>query len=145
MIETRNKGRNQFHMFKSRHVAAVLMAFLALCGVALIVGAGMLPNAGPVSFLAVGFTILGLVTIIRAWQLGSPRGSTFVSTSKVWKRRLFLATVLGAGAYTTYAMFTMGTPQAMSIGGLFLLLTSNLILMLLFEVDGDPNHMETQR
>ena len=143
MIEMENMGGLPFHMFKSRRMAAVVMAFLVLCGVALTVGAGTLPNSGAVSFLAVVFPILGLVILIRAWRHGGRRGTVFVPSSKVWKPLLFLAFVLASGAYTTYAVYAFAPAQAVGIGGLLLLLTANLVFMLLFEVDRDRKSTNT--
>lgn len=127
------KDWHDSHMLRQRRIAAVVMAALALCGLALILGAATRPNAS----VAVGFTILGLVTLIRAWQLGGRRGRGFVPSSKVWKRVLFLAIVLTVGAYATLAC---STAQALSIGGIFLLLVANLIIMLLFDVDADATN-----
>ncbi len=110
--------------------AAVLMALAALGGMALIVTAAVQPDAGPVSFLVVGMATVTVVTLIRAWHIGSRRREGAVFSGEVWRWAVFGIVLIGAA---TYVVMSISKPTAPGIIGILLLMLANLVPILLLK------------
>ncbi|MGO4589676.1 hypothetical protein [Paenarthrobacter sp. 2TAF44] len=121
--------------WNQRLLASVVTSVLSLCSLALIVVAALQPGAGPLDALWLGFSLMAIYTLVRAWQLGRKQRSPQVLSTKLWKWVVFVAALFGSGIF---AAFTIGTPRVFGISGMLLLLIANLIPMLLFESDPRP-------
>lgn len=117
---------------KQRVIAAIIMTVLSVCAEALTVSAANQPGAGVVSYLSVGLTVVSVVTLLRAWQLGGKRGSIQVPSTKAWRWLAFTATAVASCVYAALAVTSHGN---LAVTGMLLLLIANLIPMLLFEVN----------
>ncbi|XAS74020.1 hypothetical protein VUN82_09385 [Micrococcaceae bacterium Sec5.1] len=114
-----------------RRAMAITMAVLALGAIALLIDSAVHPRSQMDAFLAIGLITTGIITLFRAWQLGGQRpDGEFVPSPKPWKRVLFLLLLPLTGA-AALSLFVAG----LSIGiiAVFLLLTANLIMVLLFD------------
>lgn len=121
--------------WNQRLPAAVVTSILALCSLVLIVVAALQPGAGPLNALWLGFSLMAIYTLVRAWQLGRRQHSPQVLSTKPWKWLVFVVALIGSGVF---AAFTLDTPRVFDISGVLLLLIANLIPMLLFEADTGP-------
>ncbi|MBT8162597.1 MULTISPECIES: hypothetical protein [Arthrobacter] len=120
----------QIEHVKQRRATASVMVALSIAGIAILIATGIHPSSAVDGFLVLTLSTFGIISIFRAWQLGTRPGRVYVPTLKPWKRILLVILLLISGGIAGYLYFSYHGSLILAV---FLFFAANLLLMLLFD------------